>query len=428
MDSLVRGNAIIGQAGGPTAVINQSLVGVIEGLRGGLHASGHVQRIYGMLHGVRGLVSGDGIVTGNVAGARGGLLDFTDMHQDRLDRLARTPSACLGSTRDKPDDSYCDRIMQVCRTHDIRYFFYIGGNDSADTCRIVNQMADRAKYDMRCFHVPKTVDNDLVENDHCPGYASAARYVAMACMADFMDNISLPGIKINVIMGRHAGFLTAASALARRRDLAEPLESTDGPQLVYLPEVPFDLDRFLADIDSIYSRKGRCHVAVSEGIRDATGKEIGAQLIAGAQRDAHGNVQLSGSSALGDALADEIKRRLTPTGGKAPRVRADTFGYVQRCWPDPAPIDAMEARRVGRFAAAAAMSGHESGSISLVRSGRGYDGEPYRCNFRCVELSLVAGRTRTMPPEFIEGASNVSGAFLDYAAPLVGDLPGFERL
>ena len=428
MNSLVKGNAVIGQAGGPTAVINQSLVGVIEGLRAGLHASGHVKRIYGMLHGVRGLVSGEGIVTGNVAGARGGLFDFTDMHQDRLDRLARTPSACLGSTRDKPDESACERIMLACRQHEIRYFFYIGGNDSSDTCRIVKQMAERVAYDLRCFHVPKTVDNDLVENDHCPGYASAARYVAMACMADFMDNISLPGIKINVIMGRHAGFLTAASALARRRDLEAPRESTDGPQLIYLPEVPFDRERFMSDIDSIYSKKGRCHVAVSEGIRDASGSEIGAQLISGAQRDAHGNAQLSGSSALGDVLADHIKQKLTPKGGKAPRVRADTFGYVQRCWPEPSPIDGIEARRAGHSAAALAMAGEDSASISLVRTGKGYDGQPYRCDFRRIELSAVAARTRTMPPEFIDGTNNVSRAFLDYAAPLVGDLPGFERL
>ena len=224
---LIKGNAIIGQSGGPTAVINQSLVGVVEGLRQGLHAAGIVKTIYGMRHGVKGFVKGD-------------LVDLTDFHQDRLDRLAATPSAGLGSTRDKPDRAYCEKILEACKKHDIRYFFYIGGNDSSDTCRIVAEMAEATKYDMRCFHVPKTVDNDLMENDHTPGFPSAARFVAMACMADFMDNISLPGIKINVVMGRHAGFLTAAGALARRHDRdLNPLgdqASTDGPQLIYVPE------------------------------------------------------------------------------------------------------------------------------------------------------------------------------------------------
>lgn len=415
MVDLRTGNAVIGQSGGPTAVINQSLVGIVEGLRSGLHAAGHVKRILGMKHGVRGMIEGD-------------FHDFTDMHQDRLDRLAATPSACLGSTRDKPDAAYCQRILNACEKHDIRYFFYIGGNDSCDTCRIVNEMANEADYDLRCFHIPKTVDNDLVENDHCPGFPSAARYVAMACMADFMDNISLPGIKINVIMGRNAGFLTAASALARRHDWAEPLLSTDGPQLIYLPEVPFEMERFVADVEAIYSKKNRCHIAVSEGIRDQQGNAIGSQLITGAQTDSHGNVQLSGSGSLGDALANVLKEKLTPNGGKSLRVRADTFGYVQRCWPEPSLVDTREARRCGRFAAQLAIAGRTSGSVTILRTGSGIGREPYISDFGCVDLSAVAAKTRVMPPEFIAGHNNVSRAFLDYCHPLVGELPGFERL
>jgi 6-phosphofructokinase len=420
MPDLPRGTALVGQSGGPTAVINQSLVGIIEGLRLGLHASGHVTRILGMRHGVRGLLRND-------------LIDLTDLHHDRLDLLARTPSAALGSTRDKPDDGACQRILEACKKTEARYLFYIGGNDSADTCRIVRRYAVQANYDLRCFHVPKTIDNDLLENDHCPGYPSAARYVAMACMADFLDNVSLPGIKINVIMGRHAGFLTGASALARRHDLPEG-ETTDGPQLIYLPEVPFDLDRFLVDVDSWMSRKGRCHIAVSEGIVDASGTPIGARLIRNAQVDAHGNVQLSGSSALGDALADFLKEKLTPAGGKAPRVRADTFGYVQRCWPDPSPVDAAEARRAGRYATILATQGHLDGSVALVRQSPGSNlwlgqaGLPYLSSFRRVDLDAVAGRTRVMPEAFIHGHNNVSRAFIEYALPLVGELPGFERL
>lgn len=415
MNDLIPGNAVIGQSGGPTAVINQSLVGIVEGLRGGLHAAGIVKRILGMRHGVKGFTRGD-------------FHDLTSMHQDRLDRLAETPSACLGSTRDKPDAAYCERILSACKQHDIRYFYYIGGNDSCDTCRIVSEMAAATKYDLRCYHVPKTVDNDLVENDHCPGYPSAARFVAMACMADFLDNISLPGIKINVIMGRHAGFLTAASALARRHDWAEPVVSTDGPQLIYLPEAPFDLDRFVADVEAIYSKKDRCHIAVSEGIVDKSGQEIGAKLIKGAQVDAHGNVQLSGSGALGDALANLLKEKLTPVGGKAPRIRADTFGYVQRCWPDPSPIDVREARRSGRFAAQLALANVRSGSITIQRTGSGCNGQPYISDYDCVELKRIAGKTRLMPAEFMSGHNNVSRAFLEYCRPLVGELPGFERL
>lgn len=414
MAELLRGNAAIGQSGGPTAVINQSLVGVVEGLRAGLAAVGAVKKVLGMCNGVRGLT-------------RGEFHDFSDVHQDRLDRLARSPSAALGSTRDKPDHAYCERIVSACREQDIRYFFYIGGNDSADTCRIVNEIANGSGHEMRCFHVPKTVDNDLTESDHSPGYPSAARFVAMACMADFMDNISLPGIKINVIMGRNAGFLTAASALARRHDRQDG-ESTDGPQLIYVPEVAFDTDRFVADVEWWYRRKGRCHVAVSEGIADASGKPIGSTLIRGAQVDSHGNVQLSGSGALGDALADLLKERLTPAGGKPPRVRADTFGYIQRCWPDPSPIDAREARLSGLFAARLALSGERDGSIAIVRTGSGIGGRPYRSDFARVELGAVAARTRRMPAEFIRGHNNVSAAFIDYCRPLVGELPGFERL
>jgi len=202
---LVSGNAVIGQSGGPTAVINQSLTGVVEGLRATLAASGKVERIFGMRHGVRGLVKP----------GQEGLVDLTEIDKAKLEAIARTPSAALGSTRDKPDEAYCEKILAGCRRNAIRYFFYIGGNDSADTCRIVSEKAKAAGYELRCFHVPKTIDNDLVENDHTPGFPSAARYVALALMGDGLDNASLGGIKINVIMGRHAGFLTAAAALAR---------------------------------------------------------------------------------------------------------------------------------------------------------------------------------------------------------------------
>jgi 6-phosphofructokinase len=418
MADLATGNAVIGQSGGPTAVINQSLAGVVEGLKAGLVASGKVKRIFGMRHGVRGLVK---------AGTDG-LLDLTSIDNAKLEAVARTPSAALGSTRDKPDEAYCERILHGCRKNDIRYFFYIGGNDSADTCRIVSEKAAAAHYELRCFHVPKTIDNDLLENDHTPGFPSAARYASLALMGDALDNASLGGIKINVIMGRNAGFLTAAAALARGEasNGASP-QDRPAPHLIYLPEVPFSTEAFLADVEAVYAKLGRCQVAVSEGIRGEKGEEIGPKLMRGlGEVDAHGNVQLSGSGALGDGLADLVKTGLTPKGGKAPRVRADTFGYIQRCWPEPSPVDTAEARAVGRYAAELAARGESHASVIIVRTSDAPDA--YRSECARADLSAVARRTRHVPPEFISGSNDVSAAFHAYCRPLVGDLPKLERL
>jgi ATP-dependent phosphofructokinase / diphosphate-dependent phosphofructokinase len=411
------GNAVIGQSGGPTAVINQALVGVIEGLREGLVDAGKVKRIFGMRHGVRGISSGKADE----------LIDLAPLSAERLERIARTPSAALGSTRDKPDAAYCDRILEGCRSNDIRYFFYIGGNDSADTCRIVAEKAAEAGYELRCFHVPKTIDNDLRENDHTPGFPSAARFVTLAHMGDALDNASLGGIKINIIMGRNAGFLTASAALARElRETDEDPAKRPAPHLIYVPEVPFVMDEFLADVDAVYTKLGRCQIAVSEGIRDADGKEIGPQLMGTGEVDAHGNVQLSGSGALGDGLAGFLKKGLTPAGGKAPRIRADTFGYLQRCWPETSTVDAAEARGVGRFAAELASNGEMSASVTIVRTSNAIDS--YRSAFGRAELSAVARHARHVPPELLSGRNNVSPSFYDYCQPLVGDLPHFERL
>ena len=416
MADLVSGNAAIGQSGGPTAVINQSLAGVIEGLRAGLANTGHVKRVLGMRHGVRGIVKPGGE----------GLVDLTSIPADRLERLARTPSAALGSTRDKPDEAYCQKILDGCRSNDIRYFFYIGGNDSADTCRIVSEKAAASGYDLRCFHVPKTIDNDLLENDHTPGFPSAARYVTLALMGDALDNASLGGIKINVIMGRNAGFLAAAAAIARGAapDGAAP-QDRPAPHLIYLPEVPFSTDAFLANVEAVYAKLGRCQIAVSEGIRDASGAEIGPKLMRGpGEVDAHGNVQLSGSGALGDGLADLVKTGLTPQGGKAPRVRADTFGYIQRCWPHASPVDSEEARGVGRYAAALAARGDVSGSVIIRRLADA----PYASECARADLAAVSRRTRHVPAEFISGSNDVSAAFYAYCRPLLGDLPKLEGL
>ena len=232
------GKILIAQGGGPTAVINQSLVGVV------LEARRHhgVQRVYGARHGVRGVVDED----------------FCDLSQEtshHLERVAATPAAALGSTRDKPDLAYCRDMFKVMQAHGIGQFFYIGGNDSSDTTRIVAEEAARAAYPLRCIHIPKTIDNDLVCNDHTPGYPSAARFVAQAFAGANLDNAALPGVYVGVVMGRHAGFLTAASAAGKTF-------VDDGPHLIYVPERVFVIDKFLAEVKDMYERYGRCVVAV----------------------------------------------------------------------------------------------------------------------------------------------------------------------
>src|SRR3954470_21184682 len=223
--SQIKGNAVIGQSGGPTSVINQSLVGCVRELRG----KGHIDQILGARHGVRGVINDD-------------FLPLNDVPDDLLTRIAKTPASALGSTRDKPDAAYCEKIFAGFKKHNVRYFFYIGGNDSADTARIVGEMASGAGHDLKVYHIPKTIDNDLRVHDHTPGYGSAAKFVATAIVGDNYDNASLPGIKVDVIMGRHAGFLTAASVLARHHE-------NDGPHLIYVPEAPLSEEKFLSDVD-----------------------------------------------------------------------------------------------------------------------------------------------------------------------------------
>lgn len=397
MSQSLRGAAVIGQSGGPTVVINQSLVGFIEAAV----QADSITHVLGARHGVQGMMSGD-------------LIDLGAESRDTLERLARVPAAALGSVRLKPGAEEVAQVIETLRKNEVRYFFYIGGNDTAETAHIVEQQSAALGYDMRCFHVPKTIDNDLRVTDHCPGYGSAARFVAHAFQGDDRDNRSLPGVKINVVMGRHAGWLTAAATLGRRNE-------EDGPHLVYLPERVFDPEQFLADVDAVYSRLGRCIVAVSEGIHDAAGKpflqvyaEQSGSAMAG-QADSHGNVQLSGTGALGDALANLVKERF----GKI-RVRADTFGYLQRSFPaDASPVDQEEARRVGRDAVAAAISGeHTSGSIALRR----VDGPEYHCETFVTPLHTVAKHTKDMPAEFLDGTNSVSEAFRAYAMPLTGGI------
>jgi len=390
----IKGKAVVGQSGGPTMVINQSLVGVIEQVRKHSEITG----LLGAHHGVRGIINQDFIPLDNV-------------DKKTLDAVAVTPSAGLGSTRDKPDAEYCQKIFDVFKKNDVRYFFYIGGNDSADTANIVNSLAQQSGYDLRVYHIPKTIDNDLRVTDHCPGFGSAARFVASAFMGDDMDNRSLPGIKINVIMGRHAGFLTAASVLARVRE-------DSGPHLIYVPEVNFDEQLFLKDVDAMMKKYNRCVIAVSEGIHDKDGNAITTKVGNMKERDAHGNIQLSGTGALGDFLAEHIKTNL----GKKLRVRADTFGYLQRSYAGIySEVDAKEARLVGQRAVEYAIKEGKSGSVAIKRIG---EGKNYAIDTFPTDVTNVARQTKSLPQEYItpEG-NNITDAFRDYAAPLVGELP-----
>lgn len=393
MSNTLKGNAVIGQSGGPTAVINQSLVGVIHEAR----QAGHITDLFGARHGVRGVINQD-------------YLSLKNYPNELLERIAQTPAAALGSTRDKPDQAYCERILKSFAQANVRYFFYIGGNDSADTARIVNVLAKEANYELRTFHIPKTIDNDLRVHDHTPGYGSAAKFVVAAIMGDNYDNSSLPGIKVDVIMGRHAGFLTAASVLARQHP-------EDGPHLIYVPESPLSEEKFLADVDRVYSKHRRCLIAASEGILMPDGRTWMEGMAERLEHDSHGNIQLSGSGALGDYLADVIRGKLS---GKL-RVRADTFGYLQRSFPGYiSEVDAAEARLVGQMAVRySADEKNIEGSVAMRR----VPNAPYRIETFLTPLSTVARETKHMNSEYISNGNDITDAFKDYVRPLVGQLP-----
>lgn len=392
--SKLEGKVLVAQGGGPTAVINQSFVGAVLEAR----KFPQVTRVYGALHGVSGIINED-------------FIDLTEATTHNLEAVAQTPSSGLLSTRDKPDVAYCRKIFEVCMSHDVRYLFYIGGNDSADTCRIVNEEADKADYELRVIHIPKTIDNDLKVTDHCPGYGSAAKFVAQAFAGVNLDNRAIPGVYIAVVMGRDAGFLTAASALARKYP-------DDGPHLIYLPEKPFTKKQFINDVKAAYKKYGRCVIAVSEGIRDGKGRAIAAQFTGG-EKDSHGNIQLSGTGALGDLLSSWVK-----AGTNIKRVRADTFGYLQRSFLGcVSEVDQFEAREVGEKAAQFAIWHNLDGSVVIRRIG------DYAVKYDLAKLEDVAREATCMPDKFINKAgNNVTDAFIRYARPLVGELPIMEHL
>jgi 6-phosphofructokinase 1 len=387
---MTKSKVLIAQGGGPTAVINESLAGAVLTAR----EFEDTEAVYGAFHGVSGIVNED-------------FIDLTGESAENLENVAKTPCSALGSTRDKPDQKYCQDIFKVLKAHGIGTFFYIGGNDSSDTLRILASEAVTADYSLRCIHIPKTIDNDLTINDHTPGYPSAAKFVASAFAGVNQDNRALKGVYVGVVMGRHAGFLTAAAALGRKYD-------DDGPHLIYPPERDFSMDGLIADVQAAYDKYGRCVIAVSEGIHDDSGELIATKLAKDVEKDAHGNVQLSGTGALADLLCDAIREG---TGQK--RVRGDTFGYLQRsflgCVSD---VDQLEARAVGVAAANFAHEGDKDGTVTIHRTATGAS---YAAEYKLSRLEDVAGKTKVMADEFIAAnCHDITDAFIDYLKPLLG--------
>ena len=389
------GKAVIGQSGGPTAVINKSLVGFIKEA-----INSDFDEVLGAKHGLAGMLSQD-------------FVDLSNLSESQLYGIGKTQAAALGSVRKKPTDHDIEKLVSIFEKQNIRNFFYIGGNDSAETANLVAEGAKSIGYEMKAFHIPKTIDNDLLETDHCPGYGSAARFVAHAFQGDDADNRSLNGIKINVLMGRHAGWLTAASTLGKSSE-------EDGPHLVYVPEKTFNIENFLKEVKEVYDALGRCVVAVSEGVHNEKGEyflqtyaDQSGSGLAG-KTDSHGNIQLSGSGALGDTLTNIVSEYIDGA-----RVRADTFGYLQRSFiADVSSVDAEEAERVGQHAVVASRES-QSGSVILKRQ----FSEKYYCEVGTTELRKVAKHTKEMPSEFIDSTKPyVTNEFFEYAMPLTGGI------
>ena len=392
-------NMVIAQSGGPSMVINGSLVGAVLAARDKKLTGAKIGKIYGAVHGIQGILKGE-------------YIDLRKVSVKKLEAIAKTPSSALGSCRMKPTVEDCKAIFEEFKRLKVGYFFYIGGNDSADAARIVAEEAEKEGYPLVAYHIPKTIDNDLRSCDHTPGYGSAARFVASAIRGDDLDNRALGGVKIDVIMGRDAGFLTAASALARQRP-------DDGPHLIYLPEVPFSEEKFIKDVQGAMKKFGRCVIAVSEGIRGADGVAIGAKLADG-ETDSHGNVQMSGTGALGDALS-----RLVKTKAGIKRVRADTFGYLQRSFPGiQSDTDLEEALSAGWAAVEAALTTSiTKGTIGIQRA----KGKKYAVEYIAMPVQNAAKYTRSVPKEYIaKNGHDVTSAFIEYAKPLVGELPPCE--
>lgn len=393
MEKALKGSCIIGQSGGPTAVINASAYGVI---RTALDAD-CITKVYGAANGIRGVLDD-----------RLYVMDEEDPAE--LELLKNTPSSELGSVRykiadpDKDDTDY-KRILEIFKKYDVRYFFYNGGNDSMDTCEKISRYMAKVGYECRVMGVPKTIDNDLWGTDHCPGFASAAKYIATSCMEVSKDaRVYDTGmITIIEIMGRHAGWLAGAAALASY--------CGSGPDLIYLPETNFDMDKFMAEVERIYKETGKVLVAVSEGIHYADGSFVAEAKTSAT--DGFGHAQLGG---LAVRLANAVKER---TGAK---VRGIELSLLQRCGAHLASkVDVDEAVLAGKTAVEAAVSGETGKMVAFERD---MSSGSYACKTKLIPLDSVANLEKKVPAEWINPASNnVTQEFIDYALPLIQGTP-----
>ncbi len=408
--STLKGACIIGQSGGPTAVINASALGAIQTALN----TDCITKVYGAAHGIRGVL--DDV-----------LYDMSCEDPAELDKMKFTPSSALGSCRYKMkdpdvDDTDYKRILEIFKKYNVRYFFYNGGNDSMDTCNKISKFMLKSGYECRVMGIPKTIDNDLFGTDHCPGYGSAAKYIATTCMEVYHDArvYDIPMVTIIEIMGRHAGWLAAASALATHAGC--------GPDLIYLPEVAFDMDKFLLDVKTLHDKNGKVIVAVSEGIHDKDGRfiaEYGSDLAQA--KDSFGHAQLGGLAAT---LANIVRQRL------GCKVRGIELSLLQRCASHCASsADIAESYAAG---AAAVRSAAEGLTDKMVGFERMMDGGQYRCDVKLLDLATVANTEKKVPLEWINAEGNgILNGFVDYATPLIqgetdmayeGGLPRFARL
>lgn len=394
----LKGNLLIGQSGGPTPVINASLAGVISEAK----KIPEIEKIYGMKNGIEGALNKE-------------VYDLTEEPADLVEKLLYTPAAALGSCRHKltKDEEY-QQIMDLFQANNIRYFIYIGGNDSMDTCHKISKLAQETGYDMQVIGVPKTIDNDLPVTDHCPGFGSAARFVALSTVESGRDLEAMKtfdDIAIFEVMGRHAGWLAAAAALGKKCD-------EDAPHLIYLPERVFDEEQFLADVKEVHQRLGYCYVIVSEGIRDSQGEFIGAK---DAAVDAFGHKAISLSDGPGAYLSKLISNQL---GLKA---RCNRPGTIQRAMAScGSKVDMEEAFATGTAAIKYFAEGITDVMVTIERINE----EPYQWGIGKVALANVANVEHFMPANYINEAGNfVTQEFYDYCMPLIGDpIPDYARI
>ncbi|MCR4441450.1 MAG: 6-phosphofructokinase [Peptococcaceae bacterium] len=380
----LKGNCLIAQSGGPTAVINNSISGLIkEAMR-----YSQIKTIYGALFGIKGVLDEQ-------------LIDLGLESRQTIEGLRYTPGAALGSCRYKIKEEDYDTLLNIFKKHNIRYFFYVGGNDSMDTASKINRLALETGYEMRVIGVPKTVDNDLPHTDHSPGYGSAAKYIATVVKEtglDLQGIIASSDIAILEVMGRNAGWLTAAAALAKHHD-------EDAPHLIYLPEVAFNKERFISDVIKVYNKLGYCYVVASEGLKT----EDGSYLAAEKTTDAFGHVK------LGNGLANTLKDMITSE--IKVKVRCNILGSSQRsAMHHAARVDASEAYMVGREAVKLAVRGLSGVMVTLERN----DYPQYISKTGFVDLDLVANVEKTMPLSMInEDRNYVTYEFIRYAQPLI---------